>query len=190
MLALAACGALPGATPVEVVVHVFQLTYDLEKLLTESEAIAIVEVSSTEDRVNNSANRLQDVSKDRVYHESALQVVESLRGIVPAEVRQTGGSVEGFTYRFEDQALLKQNDTYLLFLTDWLWPFDDRLEAGTGITGGNAGMFTSADGETWSNEFGVTVTLKELQDLIRQTPNDPDAGAPMRPEDVESMTQP
>jgi hypothetical protein len=185
---LGGCGlSQPASNPVVVEAHGLQLGYTIEKLVEESEAIAVVHVNDTRDRVNNNANRLVNRAVDRVYHFSELEADDVLRGTVPGEVRQTGGTVGEFTYQTEG-ILLEPGNTYLLFLTDWLWRHEADYEPGAGITGGRAGIFTRQPGGTWANELGDSVTMSELRRLVNEVPNDPRAGAPLLPQELESST--
>jgi hypothetical protein len=177
----------PPATPVVVEVHGLQAGYTLEKLVEESEAIAIVRVSATRDRINNDANRLSNPAVDRVYHFAELEPDEVLRGPVPSEIRQSGGTVDEFTYDAEN-ILLESGSTYLLFMTDWLWRHETDYEPGPGITGGRAGVFTRQQGDAWANEFGISFTMSELRRLVNEVPNDPRAGAPVLPHELDSLT--
>lgn len=169
----------------DIVIEGLRLEYSIEKLATESESIAIVRVVQTEDRINNAANELFDPDRDLVHHISSLEPMKILRGEEVREVIQTGGQVGDFRVTVIDTELLSEGKTYLLFLTDWLWPFGGDYVAGYGITGGPIGIFVD-DGGDWINGDGRSMSLAEIEDLISAVPNDPDAGVPIRPSELEA----
>ncbi|HVM29912.1 MAG TPA: hypothetical protein VM305_03985 [Candidatus Limnocylindrales bacterium] len=167
---------VPGSVPpAGTIVHVggSRPTYDVADLVARADAVAIIEpIKGVHVHWNSVDNRpwAEDAMgvKSHILRDQTVKVVRGLFGPLPDEqflLRGFGGTVDDVTLVYEEEPDLEAGQIYLAFLRRGELRFREGSEESWVLLAQGHGLFTTRDGQRWSNIVGLTVDQEYLDTI-------------------------